>query len=344
MSDPHTSEGATQPLVYVAISPELVRKLGFEAQLERIEPLARVERWPGPGNPAAAVIAGALRRARVIVTGWGTPELASLVDWAPDDFAVRLVAHSAGTIKRLVPVRALERGLLVTHANEALAEAVAEFTLGAIVAARRQMFASAGRMRANRPALDVSSMRRVQGSTVGVIGASAIGRRVMALLRPLNTTILLYDPYCPPETAAAHGATPVDLRTLLQRSDIVTLHAPVTPETLGMLGAVEFAAMPDGALFINTARGRLIDHAALLDELQSGRISAALDVTDPAEPLPPDSPFFELENCVVFPHIAGLSAETYARQGEDTVDEILRFLAGQPLRFAVTRERWDTMA
>ncbi len=206
------------------------------------------------------------------------------------------------------------------------------------------MFAASGRFRTNRPPLDVAATRLVQGSVVGVIGASAIGRRVMALLRPLNTPILLYDPYCPPETAAAHGATLVDLNALLQRSDIVTLHAPVTPETIGMLGAAEFAAMRDGALFINTARGRLIDHAALLNELQSGRIGAVLDVTDPTEPLPPDSPFFDLENCVVFPHIAGLTAETYARQGEWTVDEILRFLAGRPLRFAVTRERWNTMA
>jgi phosphoglycerate dehydrogenase-like enzyme len=102
--------------------------------------------------------------------------------------------------------------------------------------------------------------------------------------------------------------------------------------------------MQDGALFINTARGRLIDHAALLRELQSGRISALLDVTDPTEPLPAGSPFYELENCVVLPHMAAVTVEARRRQARYTVDEIERFLTGQPLRFRVARERWETMA
>jgi phosphoglycerate dehydrogenase-like enzyme len=187
-------------------------------------------------------------------------------------------------------------------------------------------------------------MRELPGSVVGIIGASAIGRRVMALLRPWEVSLLLYDPYCAPEIAARYGATLVELDDLMARSDIVTLHAPVTPETIGMLGAAQFAAMKEGALFVNTARGRLLDHDALLAELSSGRISALLDVTDPHEPLPADSPFFALENCVVLPHIAGMSAEARARQGRYTLDETLRFLAGEPLRYAVTRTRWDTMA
>jgi phosphoglycerate dehydrogenase-like enzyme len=111
-----------------------------------------------------------------------------------------------------------------------------------------------------------------------------------------------------------------------------------------MLGAAQFAAMKDGALFVNTARGRLIDHDALLAELRTGRISALLDVTDPTEPLPADSPFFALENCVVLPHIAGVSVQARQRQGVYTVDDALRYLSGQPPRFPVTRERWDTMA
>jgi phosphoglycerate dehydrogenase-like enzyme len=95
---------------------------------------------------------------------------------------------------------------------------------------------------------------------------------------------------------------------------------------------------------VNTARGRLIDQDALLRELQSGRISALLDVTDPTEPLPPDSPLFRLENCVLLPHIAGASLEARRRQGRIITEEILRFFAGEPLQHQVTRERWDTMA
>lgn len=333
----------TLPLIYLALSPALIDELRLEAELPRLEPVARLERWSGPGNPTPDAVEDALRRADVLVTGWGTPPLAPLADWQPNTFPVRLIAHTAGTVKQLLPLAALERGLMVTHANESLAEAVAEFTLGAILMARRQAFLAAGVRGRRAPSL-VNTARELRGSTVGVIGASAIGRRVLKLLAPLGVTLLLSDPYCTAEVAADHDAALITLPELLRRSDVVTLHAPVTPETLGMLGADEFAAMRDGALFVNTARGRLVDHDALLRELQSGRIGALLDVTDPVEPLPPDSPFFDLDNCVVLPHIAGVSVEARLRQSIYTVDETLRFLSDQPLRFRVTPERWHTMA
>ncbi len=334
----------TAPLVYVAVAPERAEELQLEEELPRLEGVARVERWEGAGNPPLDTVTDALRRAEVVLTGWGTPSLAPLEGWTPERFAVRLIAHSAGTVKRLAPLAAIERGLRVTHANEALAESVAEFTVGLLIAARRQIIPAAVWMKAGQPRVPLARMRELGGSTVGVIGASNIGRRVMRLLAPFGVTILLDDPYCPPHVASEHGATLVGLPELLRRSDIVTLHAPVTDETIGMLGAAEFGALRDGALFVNTARGRLIDHDALLRELRRGRIDAVLDVTDPTEPLPPDSPFFALENCVVLPHMAAVTVEARRRQSRYTVDEILRFLAGEPLRYEVTPARWPTMA
>jgi phosphoglycerate dehydrogenase-like enzyme len=331
-------------LIYLALSPELAASLELDAELARLDGLARIERWPGPGSPPLGAVADALARADVLLTGWGTPYLAPLESWSPKHSRLLLVAHSAGTIKQLVPRAALERGLLVAHANLALAESVAEFTIGAIILARRQIFAARDRLRQSRPLVDPASQHEIAGSTVGVIGASAIGERVLRLLTPLGAQRLLYDPHCAPERAMALGARLVGLHELMRQSDVVTLHAPVTPETLGMLGGAEFAAMKDGSLFVNTARGRLIDHAALLRELRSGRISALLDVTDPQEPLPPDSPFYALENCVVLPHMAAVTVEARRRQSIYTVDEIERFLRGEPLRFQVTPARWDMMA
>jgi phosphoglycerate dehydrogenase-like enzyme len=135
-------------------------------------------------------------------------------------------------------------------------------------------------------------------------------------MQPFGVQILLADPYATPEVANAHGATLTDLDTLLRHSDIVSLHAPVTEQTIGMLGAAQFAAVQDGALFVNTARARLIDSDALLSELQSGRISALIDVTEPHEPLPTDSPFFQLENCVVLPHMAAVTRDARLRQSQ----------------------------
>ena len=332
------------PTIYIALAPERVRELELADQLPRLHQVARVECWPGPGDPTPDTIAEAVQRAEVLISGWGTPALEPLADWLPETFAVRLIAHSAGSFTKLIPVAAIERGLLVTHANEALAEAVAEFTLGAILMARRNAFTAPVRLREGRGRPPVASQREVRGSTIGVIGASAIGRRVVKLLAPLDVTLLLYDPYCAPAEAADLGVMLVGLHDLLRRSDVVTLHAPLTPETIGMLGGAEFAEMKDGALFVNTARGRLIDHDALLRELQTGRINALLDVTDPTEPLPPDSPFYMLENCIVLPHMAGISVQARQRQGRMIVEETLRYFAGETLRYQVTRERWDTMA
>jgi phosphoglycerate dehydrogenase-like enzyme len=333
------------PLVYVAISPALVQELGLDQELRRLGERAQVELWPGPGHTAPEALEAALRRAQVLITGWSTPSLVgALAGWSPERSPLRLLAHSAGTVKHLLPPAALERGLLVTHANDSLADAVAEFTLGAIIVAWRNAFAAAERYRAGTGGVAISTMREIRGSTIGIIGASAIGRRLLRLLAPLGARLLLADPFATPAMAAEHGATLVGLGELLRASDIVSLHAPVTPATLGMLGAAEFAAMKQGALFVNTARGRLIDADALLRELQLGRISALLDVTDPTEPLPPGSPFFALENCVLLPHLAGASLEARQRQGRITVDEVLRFIAGEPLQHQVTRERWETMA
>lgn len=335
----------SKPLVYIGISPTLFNEIEFSQHLPELLKFASVECWPGPGHPEESVIAKAIEKAEVLVTGWGTPSLTTMLsEWSPDRSPLRLVAHTAGSIKFLLTQDLLERGLKVTHSNDSLAEAVAEFTLGSFISMRRQMILSAERYRAGRPSLPFTTMRELPGSVIGIIGASAIGRRVMELLRPWNVSILLYDPYCTIETAATYQAQKVDLLTLMQKSDIVSLHAPITPETINMLGSEQFTAMKDGALFVNTARGVLVDHDALLHELKTGRIWAILDVTDPKEPLPRDSEFFQLENCVVLPHIAGASVEARQRQGRYMAEDILRYFKGESLRFGIRPDQWKTMA
>lgn len=335
----------SKPLVSIALNPQLFEQVGLARFLPAWGQHAAVECWHGPGNPPAAWVQETVERATVLVTGWGTPSLIDLLrDWSPETSPLRLVAHTAGSVKHLVSYDLLIRGLLVTHANDSLAEAVAEFTFGAILAMRRQMFLSAAHYHAHQPAPDYTTMHELPGSVVGIIGASAIGRRVMDWLKPWGVKILLYDPYVTAGQAAAWNAEKVELLELFRRADIVSLHAPITPETVGMLRAEHFQAMKDGALFVNTARGVLVDHAALLGELQIGRISALLDVTDPTEPLPDDSPFFQLENCVLIHHQAGNSLEARLRQGQFTSEDVLAYLEGKPLCHRITPERWETMA
>ena len=181
------------------------------------------------------------------------------------------------------------------------------------------------------------------GNRVGVIGAGYTGRAVIRRLLAMDAEVWLCDPYVSEESAAALGVQKAALEPLMRQCPIVTLQAPATAETYRMIGAEQLSWLRDGAIFINTARAHLIDEAALLAELRTGRISAALDVFD-QEPLPDDSPFRNLDNLIITPHIAAVTHQAYKRQGEITVDEVARFLSEGKLRFEVTRDMLDTMA
>ena len=147
----------------------------------------------------------------------------------------------------------------------------------------------------------------------------------------MDIKVLLYDPYVAPSAARIMGATKVGLTELLSKSDVVSLHAPLLPDTAGMLGFREFSLMRDGTTFINTARGALVDQPALEAELLSGRLHAVLDTTTP-EVLPPNSPLFELPNVFLTPHIAGSMGTETQRLADFVVAEIERYSKGQALQ------------
>jgi phosphoglycerate dehydrogenase-like enzyme len=153
----------------------------------------------------------------------------------------------------------------------------------------------------------------------------------------------VYDPYLDRDEARALGVESVDLPTLLGRSDVVSLHAPLLAETRQLLGAREFALMRDGATFINTARGAIVDQEALVRELVRGRINGVLDTTEP-EVLPPESPLYRLPNVFLTPHIAGSLGSEVERLADHIVDEVERFVAGTGLRYGVPFEALPRLA
>ena len=168
--------------------------------------------------------------------------------------------------------------------------------------------------------------------SVGLVGASRIGRRVISLLRPFDLEVLVSDPYLKPGEAAGLGAQLVELvelDDLARRSDIVSLRAPEIASTYRMINARRLSRMRDGATLLNTARGALVDTGALVAELRTGRIQAILDVTDP-EPLAPDSPLYTLPNVVLTPHLAGAAGNELYRLGSWAFEELARWAAGEP--------------
>ena len=293
------------------------------------------------GSPAARA---ALAEAEVLLTGWGCPPIdEAALTAAP---CVRAVVHAAGSIKNHVTPACWERGIVVSTAAEANALPVAEFTLAMILLAGKATHVIARRYRQQRTAPDLRSEFPNIGNyrrTVGIVGASRIGRRVIALLRPFDLDVVVSDPYLDQAQARELGVQLAELDDLLRASHIVSLHAPSLPSTRHLIDRRRLGLIRDGATLINTARGALLDHVALTDELVSGRINAILDVTEPAA-LPADSPLWTLPNVVLTPHMAGALGVELERMGSYAVDELARYVAGQPFRSPVTRADLDRIA
>lgn len=319
------------------------RVLAPEAE-QQLASFARVVTPPG-ATLTPDDLPDLLAGATACLTGWGTPPLSDELLAAHPD--LRLIAHTAGSIRRLVSRTALERGVRVSHTAAVIAEAVAEFVIAQIFLYLRYPHELDQAMKGGTPWRTVNAHgitgRLLGTQTVGVIGTGRVGRAVIHLLRAFGCRILAYDPLLTEADAAALGVEQRSLDDLCAEADIVTLHAPVLPETQGMIGAAQLARLRDGAIFINDARAALVDNAALERELTSGRISAALDVFAP-EPLPEDSPLRRLPNVILAPHVAGSTRESNLRQGQAMVEELARFFAGQPLRYAITPEQYDVLA
>ncbi|MGW0707057.1 hydroxyacid dehydrogenase [Streptomyces sp. NPDC002643] len=307
--------------------PEVLSRLGEAVE---IDPSLIAEDFSDPR------VREALAEAEVLVTGWGCPRIDETVLGAAPK--LRAILHSAGSVKGFVAPAVWERGITISTAAEANALPVAEYTLAMVLLAGKDLFAHRDRLRTERTSPGWAFVPGIgnHGRRVGVIGASRIGRRVIELLRPFDLRVTLTDPYVDEAGAAALGVPLLPLDDLLRTSEIVTIHAPDTPETQGLLDRRALSLMPDGAVLINTARGPLVDHDALTDELRTGRLSAVLDVTEP-EPLPTDSPLYDLPNAFITPHLAGSQGNEVARLGLAVAEEAELFAAGRQLAHAIDR-------
>jgi phosphoglycerate dehydrogenase-like enzyme len=309
------------------------------ARLDRVAQVLRV--GPGAAFLADPEIRDALGRVDVLLTGWGCPAISPEVLTAAPK--LQAIIHAAGSVKGFVDPAVFDRGIQVSSAVVANALPVAEFTVATIVLSGKRAFRLGAEYKATKHRPDPSNVPGNYGSTVGLLGASRIGRMVAERLRAFDLEVLISDPYLSEAEASELGAERVELDALFSRSDILSVHAPLLPETVGLVDARLLGLLRDGSVLINTARGRIIDAAALEKECRSGRIDAVLDVTDP-EPLPPDSPLLELPNVFLTPHLAGAVGNEVARLGELAVGELERFAAGAPLLHAITATDFGRIA
>ncbi|MEU1707609.1 hydroxyacid dehydrogenase [Streptomyces sp. NPDC005706] len=323
---------------------DLAARLIDEQTMRRMTSIADLDPHLVVDNFNTLEASAALSEAEVIVSCWGCPPLTEdVLDRAP---RLRAVIHAAGSVKHHITEACWHRGIDVTSAAWANALPVAEYTVAFVLLAGKEVLRIRDDYRQRRADQDWQAAYADAGNyrrTVGVIGASRIGRRVLKLLRPHDLELLVHDPFLQPREAKRLGATAVDLNELCRRSDVVSLHAPELPATHHLINRERLAALRTGATLINTSRGSLVDQQALTEELVSGRLDAVLDVTAP-EVLPAESPLYGLPNVVLTPHIAGSLGNELHRMAAAAADELERYANSRPFAHPVSAEEWERSA
>jgi D-3-phosphoglycerate dehydrogenase len=243
------------------------------------------------------------------------------------ELGLRAVASTRGDPNNVDVPAATAAGIPVLYTPARNADAVAEMTLALLFAATRHVVTADADVRAGQAFRDgtIPYQRfrawEVAGRTAGLVGLGAVGRATAWRLAGLGMNVIAHDPH---NDDARHS-----LDQLLAEADVVSLHAPVSVDTAGMIGAEQFAAMRDGVVFLNTARAQLHDTDALVEALRSGKVSAAGLDHFVGEWLPTDHPLAAMPNVVLTPHIGGATWNTEARQAQMVADDLDALLSGR---------------
>ncbi|MGH8777270.1 MAG: hydroxyacid dehydrogenase [Jiangellaceae bacterium] len=305
-------------------------------EAERSEIARLVDVHPVPLTAETVVRSPDLSKADIVFSGWGAPVMdEAFLASAP---RVRMVFYGAGSVRSLVTDAFWDRGIRVTSAAEANAIPVSEYTLAAILLSLKHVWRLSAKVRAEHRYPALAGIPGAFGSTVGILSFGAIGRLVCSRLRSFDVRVIAYDPYTDPKEAARLGVELVPLDAVFRECDVVSLHTPWLRETEGLVGRALLSLMKEGATLINTARGAVVREQDLIDVLRRRPdLTAVVDVTDP-EPPQPGSPLYSLPNVVLTPHIAGSQGRERLRMGRCMVQELHRYLEGEPLEWEITRD------
>ncbi len=248
----------------------------------------------------------------------------------------RVIARYGIGVDNVDVAAATERGIVVTNVPDYCVEEVSDHALALLLACARKVALLDRGVRAGRwEARDAVPIRRLRGQVLGLVGFGKIPRLLAAKARALGLAVLACDPYLDAATCEAHGARKVELGELLDQADFVSVHAPLTPQTRGLIGEAELRRMKPTAYLINTARGPIVQEAALLRALEEGWIAgAALDVLE-SEPPPAGHPLLRAPQVVLTPHVAFYSEESLQELQRKAAEEVARVLTGQPPRYPV---------
>ncbi|MFW5856186.1 MAG: hydroxyacid dehydrogenase [Bacillota bacterium] len=272
------------------------------------------------------------------IIGWGSPRISSrLLSQMPN---LEIIALGKGSVKGYVNQEVFNKGIKVTSCHMAIAPSVAETTLMLTLMGLKLYSRQRNRMEEGKGRTSNPVGYELIDKTVGLLGYGRIARCFRKLLTSFDAEVLAFDPYLDKDDVDGEDIELVSLPELIKRSDIISLHAPGTKANENLIDREAISNLKDDALIVNTARGILIDEEALIEELQTGRIRAALDVFKNGKPQAGD-PLWELDNVVVTPHIGGYTIDSRKRVGDILISELKRHFKGEKLKY---RSNPDTLS
>src|SRR6185437_5244745 len=331
-----------RPRLLVSAGRELFGSFFSSAEEKQ---LGRLFEWERDGSRNLSVaFKRKLEHADALVTTWDSPHFTEdLPSIAPK---LRIIAHCGGEVKSRFAAELFD-SLTVTNAADPMARATAE--LGAaflLYCARNVDRYRAGIRRSNSIYSEVhagGTEEFIVGREVAMIGFGRVGRALVDLVRGFDLRWTVYDPFAPRTLTKDYPVVFSALKPLLQNAEILILTAALTDQTRGLLNAKSLALLPDGALVINIARGGLVDLKALTVEVRRKRLRSALDVTDPAEPLPLRHPLRKMPEAIITPHIAGGGLHVRRQIAKTVVEDLENFFHGRTVQNRVTRKMLELM-
>jgi glyoxylate reductase len=319
-----------QPRVFVT-------RLIPEAGLQMVTAVCDADVWQEELPPPRETLLQRVRGAEGLLCLLTDPIDAQVMDAAGPN--LKVISNHAVGFDNVDVQEATRRGIPVGNTPGVLTDTTADFAFALLLAAARRVaeavrFARTGRWKTWGPRLLLG--RDVTGATLGIIGFGRIGKGVAKRAGGFDMRVLYTDPYCDDDPYAREiGAQCVDLETLYAEADFISIHTPLTDETHHLIDADALRRIKPTAILVNTARGPVVDPAALYHALTHGQIAAAaLDVTEP-EPIPPDSPLLELDNLIITPHIASASVATRDKMATMAAANLIAGLQGERLPYCV---------
>ncbi|MFW5772790.1 MAG: hydroxyacid dehydrogenase [Phototrophicaceae bacterium] len=273
-----------------------------------------------PGSMSRAEALAAVPEADALVIRSATRVDAEMLEAAT---RLRVIARAGVGVDNVDLVAATQRGVVVMNTPDGNTISTAEYTLGLMLALARHIPHSYNDLQAGRWERKAFMGVELRRKTLGIIGFGRIGRAVAKRAQAFEMRVIAHDPYITPEMAISLNVEIVNLDTLYDQADFITLHSTINDETREMINAASIARMKPGVRIINAARGALVNEYDLADAIRSGQVAgAALDVYQ-QEPLPPDSPLIGLPNIIHTPHLAASTTDAQVQVGVDAAQEVL---------------------